>query len=783
MIPRPPRPAWPSPALDEAMSGPRLLERLRASGVEMAQAIEAVRPERIELVAGRRAWIRYRLRMRRGTAGGRHRLAHVHLGAPSERSRRASDASSSTEALEIRWPGFGSPLFLFPGDPALPGLSRACDREAVAEGLAGSRVSPEGPPDLRRWRLEDYRPGRRARLRYSLRVPAGAIYARGELLDPVRARHLAGRARVLERIGIPAPRLQARDSGAGLVLLDWLPGRALDDALREGRAIDPAPVLDLLARLVGLEAASLIARLPRDCPAERASRVVHQAGLMLPELRPRFERLAISILDQLAASDRPERPTCLDLRAEQLRVGADGAGVEDLSVLVLARPELAAGDLSADLTLRAAEGEGAAASLRAAWIATWMQGARSAAIERPDCAALAAFESLRLLERVLEPFEALASDWPEVAADRLRLAEACMDEAGTTRRQAAGPAGFASAPSGAAEAGLGLALDSALPQLEVLRSVSAMQPRLRAALAEPALRLLDIRMMRHKPGRRCLLRYDLRTRAGTPVWLAGKSFASTRGPRVYELHRQIHQARAMGPAVQVPRALAYLPDVKLLLLSSLPGGPLESRLLAGDELPARAMAAALAALHGSGLELEREHSLERELSQLRRRVITLAEARTELASTMVPLLDRLERELEPWAARWRRQPVHRDCYHEQFLWGSEGLAALDFDDAAMSDPCLDAGNLLAHLELLALQHPRAATRVGRARAAFEHRLGSSELHYPEPLLVRMEAATLLRLVTIHHAGPDGDRIAKALLAACAHKLGLGTTLMSEVLVR
>jgi aminoglycoside phosphotransferase (APT) family kinase protein len=49
--------------------------------------------------------------------------------------------------------------------------------------------------------------------------------------------------------------------------------------------------------------------------------------------------------------------------------------------------------------------------------------------------------------------------------------------------------------------------------------------------------------------------------------------------------------------------------------------------------------------------------------------------------------------------------VHRDLYEEQILLGDE-VGLIDLDDTALGPPELDAGNLLAHVELLSLRSGR-----------------------------------------------------------------------------
>ncbi len=91
--------------------------------------------------------------------------------------------------------------------------------------------------------------------------------------------------------------------------------------------------------------------------------------------------------------------------------------------------------------------------------------------------------------------------------------------------------------------------------------------------------------------------------------------------------------------------------------------------------------------------------------------------------------------------------VHRDLYEEQVLLDEDGAVGLiDLDDAALGPPELDLGNLLAHLDLLALRTgrsldpPAAAILAGHASSA-----GALDA----ALLARCRELARLRLACIH----------------------------------
>jgi aminoglycoside phosphotransferase (APT) family kinase protein len=63
-------------------------------------------------------------------------------------------------------------------------------------------------------------------------------------------------------------------------------------------------------------------------------------------------------------------------------------------------------------------------------------------------------------------------------------------------------------------------------------------------------------------------------------------------------------------------------------------------------------------------------------------------------------------------------PIHRDLHDKQVLVEpGGGIGVLDFDTLALGDPALDLGNLLAHLDLRALQHRCSEVDAERLGAA------------------------------------------------------------------
>lgn len=252
----------------------------------------------------------------------------------------------------------------------------------------------------------------------------------------------------------------------------------------------------------------------------------------------------------------------------------------------------------------------------------------------------------------------------------------------------------------------------------------------------------------------------------------GKTFALQRGPKVYRIAQQIAETKAFGPTVDLPEPVVFLPDLKLLLQTSVDGVPIDPALCEGDVELVTRVAQAMTHFHRSKLDLGRSHSLEDESKPLTTRAEQVGERCPHLAEMAWTLHDRLM-ELASLEFEWRNRPVHRDFYHDQVLTQSDRLAVLDLDDAAMSEPAVDIANFAAHLRLLGFQRPNAASNLLEVEEVFVVYAQTLDPETEQGLVHFLMATTFLRLAGIHVDREDGERIARRLLEAAGttHRFG------------
>jgi hypothetical protein len=729
----PPDPTLPGPAtaLDGEAVAALLGERLGD-----AMVLRSCRPSYIRYKPGTSCIVAYRLRLEEDGGGGLVEVpAHLKLYGGDRAARRwAKGALHALAARATAWcpqppiarvahvPELAAILSVYPVDPGLPGLAFAASdpgRRDVLRRVGRPVHGTAGGVDLVR-----SKPRRKALLRYP--SDDGSLWAKLYVDDRAPLVERAGRA--LAAAGIATPRPLAHLPELRMLVHAEARGTRLRD-LRGGPAF-AAGAEAAGAAVARMHTMSLCGH-PVHPWAEEAGRLAAAAraiAAVRPDLAADAAALVGRMVDGLADLEPVAAASHGDLYDDQVLVGPGGVVLLDLDAARNAHPLLDVGNFLAQQSV-------------------WDEDepARGAFLEgygpaRPDLVALC--EAAAVLKLAIAPFRRLEGDWPEGVEARVRIAARRLEESGR-----GGPPP-ARRP-----------LDPALPQLPALTRPALVADVLAREVYRAPVTVTAAEIVRHKRGRRCALRYDLLIGAGAArrgERLYGKSFASDRGPRVHRALQAIAAVRPGGPAVAFPEPVAYLDPLKLLLQRDVGGVPAREGLVAGDVTLAARIAEAVHALHRSEVLLERTHGLADELGILRARVEGLAVAHRARARRCFA---GLEGALAAGRFRWRTRPIHRDLYHDQIRVRDDGLALLDLDDAAMSEPAVDVANLVAHLRLLCMQEPAHADPVRTAAAAFATRARTLDPELDPALLALLERATLLRLACIH------ERLTEPLIAA------------------
>jgi hypothetical protein len=266
-------------------------------------------------------------------------------------------------------------------------------------------------------------------------------------------------------------------------------------------------------------------------------------------------------------------------------------------------------------------------------------------------------------------------------------------------------------------------IDGDLPSLvgatDELRMLGVFRRLLPDASDGVTLRSCEVHLGHYGRQHRCVLRYVIsgtRTADGAPFQrvVYGKVIDSQRARASGEALQALERAAASdGIDLRVPLWLGYDAELRLGLLSAVPGAALVQPLLRAEVTDERSTAAAAAvtleqavtrcaevaaALHRSGLTVGPLRTLADELAQLDEQLEAVARVAPELAARLAESRG----ELDEAAAECEALPLvlsHGDFTPGQVLFDGQAAALVDFDTVCRAEPALDLGQFLAYFRL------------------------------------------------------------------------------------
>jgi len=291
------------------------------------------------------------------------------------------------------------------------------------------------------------------------------------------------------------------------------------------------------------------------------------------------------------------------------------------------------------------------------------------------------------------------------------------------------------------------------------------------------LKLKAIRVVRHKPGKRCLIEYDSRVTAGRlkvgKLILLGKVRARRSGNEGFRQQEMIWNAgfdAGSADGICVPEPIGVVSALKMWCQRKVPG-EVATRLLAGRNslALARRIAEAIHKLHRANLPTNKTHTMADELRILRECFEKLSTQRSGLAARVKRLRAACER-LGAGVAAPRACGIHRDFYPAQVIVDGARLWLIDFDLFCLGDPGLDAGNFLGHVIEQALREHGDPDALGEVARALEERFIELSGERVRAAVRAYTTLTLARLVYLSTQFPERTQMTEALLSLCERRL-------------
>lgn len=283
-----------------------------------------------------------------------------------------------------------------------------------------------------------------------------------------------------------------------------------------------------------------------------------------------------------------------------------------------------------------------------------------------------------------------------------------------------------------------------------------------------------VRVTRHKPGRRCVLEYDVQSRSHPAATLVGKVRVKGANHRTFDLSQALrkHGFDDNAPdGIHIPQPIAVVPEFRMILHAKAPGIPAGDVLYNSEDIgPARRIAAVAWKLHRTQIPTEKTQTIADELSILRDRFAKLAVTQPELTGRLDQLFAKCER-LASQLAPAQPVGIHRDFYPAQVLVDGSRCWLLDLDLYSLGDPALDIGNFLGHMTEHALRVTGSADALLVAENALrDEYLALSEGRVAAESIQIYKYLTLARHIYISTLFPERCHAATQLLDYCEQRL-------------
>lgn len=211
-----------------------------------------------------------------------------------------------------------------------------------------------------------------------------------------------------------------------------------------------------------------------------------------------------------------------------------------------------------------------------------------------------------------------------------------------------------------------------------------------------AFRRIDIERVRYTPEVGAILRYTLDI-PGSPV-IYGKVQPGNRGLRTYRVVEGLWRtARRYPKLINLPRPLAFIDEIGLLLEEGIGGKPVSGNRNSTEFMLAAISAAeAAAVIHESDVVPDERIDLDAELARLDR----VAEQFTYVLPTGHFLLKDLIAHMRDRVRKTEDEdmlPTHGDLKYDQFVYHNDRFTLLDFDYFALAETSYDLGKYCAYI--------------------------------------------------------------------------------------
>ncbi len=498
---------------------------------------------------------------------------------------------------------------------------------------------------------------------------------------------------------------------------------------------------------------------------------------LAPRLSMTLDRLVCQINETCSRHSMPLTLIHGDFSADQVIVaGGDGVSddvrkprpvVIDWDRAMVGSPLRDVGSFLARLEYQSLDGSLEVTFARSAQLA-FMDGYRDC-LSATDMRLVHAFHARALLLLILDGFRQRHANWYELLEVLLRRVEFLVKRA-------------VARPQREPTTEMPVLLEAAL-DIDVMRKPirELMTPDSHAMVLESA------QLLRHKPGRRALIRYEARqasrTMVSQPLVVLGKlrfRKPDLQTPALHDLLRANGLDENNSKGVGVPASLGVHAAGNIWFQTVVPGKELSIYLEPDAHTDQFKRAGrALAVLHSTPVTSPRTWSLRNEADVLTKALDKAITARPDLKEKVLDLRNLSLRAFDS-LTEVNARLIHRDFYQDQLLMDGDRVWILDLDLLAQGDPAIDIGNFLAHIKEVALRRYGSVSALKSSELAFLKGYACEGWGVDRKRISLLESLSLARHVHISTLFADRRHTTEALLTYCENQVA--SMLSSESLV-
>ncbi|NOZ39396.1 MAG: phosphotransferase [Planctomycetes bacterium] len=594
-------------------------------------------------------------------------------------------------------------LLQFPCDHELPTLQRVSTPDGRIQLL--SRLTPEDDHGLSsaEWTTLRYKPGRRYVARLDLSDQPRAVLKLHSAQGYAQSRRAAKSLGSLA--GINTARPLGHSDHLQAILLEWLRGESLAGLIAKNRLPREAmcEVGSLLARLHAQHATKLPHQ-TLDRETQELLRGTNDLSTILPSITSLLNEVSQTCAEQLSRRTQVAVPIHGDCHPQQIVVDNRHISMIDLDSAAIGHSANDLGNFLAHLQRDVLQGKLHAS--RAEELTEELLRGYAKKTPAFDHQAVQTYLAIGLLRLAHEPFRYRLQNWPDKTEKLVQQASQILDHASTLLSTPADTRVLnRAAPTPQVADPFLVSEDSDLSTAsEAINPQYARQhilPVIKQSFHDESLELRSIRVLRHKPGRRCLIEYACENvKTGRDVTVLGKIHAKRRHTRSHRLQQTLWESGfdyESADGISVARPAGIVPECRMWLQERVPGTVCWDVLAGprGEMISAR-IADAAHKLHQTEIVTERVHTIDDELRILEEKLPLVAQLLPRLNSRINAVLEAC-RKLVTSIPSTKPTGIHRDFYPDQILVDRERLFLLDHDLYCQGDPCLDIGNFCGHL--------------------------------------------------------------------------------------